>query len=90
MYPLEYLLDDVDEYGKKIGIQFLDHIAQNRVKIINPPSAFLIQNKGVLAMIWELHEKQQWFTPEEHAIIEKYFYQRIFLRKYLKKVMLIM
>lgn len=81
LYPLEYLLDDVDEYGKKIGIQFLDHIAQNRVKIINPPSAFLIQNKGVLAIIWELHEKQQWFTPEEHAIIEKYFLPTYFSKE---------
>ncbi|MEZ2369576.1 glutathionylspermidine synthase family protein [Bacillus sp. RCC_6_1] len=73
LYPLEYLLDDKDSSGKRIGLMFLDHIAQGRVKIINPPSAFLIQNKGVLALIWQLHEQNQWFTEQEHAIIEKYF-----------------
>ncbi|MBJ6870614.1 glutathionylspermidine synthase family protein, partial [Vibrio cholerae] len=59
--------------GKSIGLMFLDHIAQGRVKIINPPSAFLIQNKGVLALIWQLHEQNKWFTEKEHKIIEKYF-----------------
>ncbi|KFK76633.1 glutathionylspermidine synthase preATP-grasp family protein [Bacillus cereus] len=73
LYPLEYLLDDKDSSGKRIGLMFLDHIAQGRVKIINPPSSFLIQNKGVLALIWQLHEQNQWFTEQEHAIIEKYF-----------------
>ncbi|PFK18057.1 glutathionylspermidine synthase family protein [Bacillus cereus] len=73
LYPLEYLLDDKDSSGKRIGLMFLDHIANGRVKIINPPSAFLIQNKGVLALIWQLHEQNQWFTEQEHAIIEKYF-----------------
>lgn len=73
LYPLEYLLDDKDSSGKRIGLMFLDHIANGRVKIINPPSAFLIQNKGVLALIWQLHEHNQWFTEQEHAIIEKYF-----------------
>lgn len=73
LYPLEYLLDDKDSSGKRIGLIFLDHIANGRVKIINPPSAFLIQNKGVLALIWQLHEQNQWFTEQEHAIIEKYF-----------------
>lgn len=73
LYPLEYLLDDKDSSGKRIGLMFLDHIANGTVKIINPPSAFLIQNKGVLALIWQLHEQNQWFTEQEHAIIEKYF-----------------
>ncbi|GAB6499168.1 glutathionylspermidine synthase family protein [Bacillus cereus] len=73
LYPLEYLLEDKDAYGKKIGLQFLDHIAQGRVKIINPPSAFLLQNKAVLALIWELHEKNIWFTEKEQEIIAKYF-----------------
>ncbi|EOO70477.1 hypothetical protein IIC_04607 [Bacillus cereus VD021] len=73
LYPLEYLLEDKDYSGKSIGLMFLDHIAQGRVKIINPPSAFLIQNKGVLALIWQLHEQNKWFTEQEHKIIEKYF-----------------
>ncbi|EJR05452.1 hypothetical protein II7_05379 [Bacillus cereus MSX-A12] len=73
LYPLEYLLEDKDSSGKRIGLMFLDHIANGRVKIINPPSSFLLQNKGVLALIWQLHEQNQWFTEQEHAIIEKYF-----------------
>ncbi|MDR5025380.1 glutathionylspermidine synthase family protein [Bacillus thuringiensis] len=81
LYPLEYLLEDKDTSGKRIGLMFLDHIVQGRVKIINPPSAFLIQNKGVLALIWKLHEQKEWFTEQEHAIIEKYFLPTYFSKE---------
>ncbi|PEW74444.1 glutathionylspermidine synthase [Bacillus thuringiensis] len=85
LYPLEYLLDDKDSSGKRIGLIFLDHIANGRVKIINPPSAFLLQNKGVLALIWQLHEQNQWFTEQEHAIIEKYFLPTYFSKDKFEK-----
>ncbi|MGG2066136.1 glutathionylspermidine synthase family protein [Bacillus sp. S14(2024)] len=84
LYPLEYLVDDTDEGGKKIGLQFLDHIAQGRVKIINPPSAFLMQNKAILALIWELYEKNEWFTTKEQQVIEKYFLPTYFSNEPLK------
>lgn len=74
LYPLEYLDEDVDTNGKKIGHLFLDHIATGNVKIINPPSAFLIQSKATLALIWELYESNSdYYTAEEKEMIKKYF-----------------
>ena len=55
----------------------LDHIAQGRVKIINPPAAFLMQNKSVLALIWQLYEEEVFFEEEERGIIQNYFYRHI-------------
>ena len=74
LYPIEYLHEDVDDKGKLIGQLFLDHIAQGYVKIINPPSAFLMQAKTVMAIIWELHQlNHELYTNEEHEMIESYF-----------------
>ena len=59
----------------------LDHIAQGRVKIINPPAAFLMQNKSVLALIWQLYEEEVFFKEEERGIIQKYFLPTYFTNK---------
>ena len=58
---------------EKDWFTILDHIAQERVKIINPPAAFVMQNKSVLALIWKLYEESVFFTEEEQDIIYKYF-----------------
>jgi len=74
LYPLEFLLNDVDDEGNRIGETFLNLVAENKVKLINPPSAFLIQTKTVLALIWELYEQDSpLFTNEEKEIIQRYF-----------------
>lgn len=74
LYPLEYLDDDIDEAGRNIGHVFLNHIAQGKLKIINPPSAFFMQSKAVMAIIYALFtEKSKLFTDRELAIIEQYF-----------------
>lgn len=45
-----------------------------KLAIINPPSAFLLQNKAVQAVIWGLHENgDDFFTEEEHKWIAQYF-----------------
>lgn len=72
LYPLEYLDEDVDAKGKLIGHQFLDHIASGNVKIINPASAFMIQSKTVLALIWEFSEAG-YYSPEEVEWIHAHF-----------------
>ncbi|WP_439876433.1 glutathionylspermidine synthase family protein [Bacillus mycoides] len=81
LYPIEYLVADTDKNGKRIGLQFLDHIAQGRVQIINPPAAFVMQNKGMLALIWQLYEDQVFFDKEEREIIKKYFLPTYFTNK---------
>jgi glutathionylspermidine synthase len=75
LYPLEFLPTDVDEDGKKIGKLFLNHIADGTVKIINPPSAFMMQTKAVMAVIWDFYNswKTDLFTVEELGDIKRYF-----------------
>jgi len=73
-FPIESLLDDEDSYGNKIGQWLLQLVLEKKLAIINPPSAFLLQNKAVQAVIWGLHENNDdFFTDEEHSWIQKYF-----------------
>jgi glutathionylspermidine synthase len=73
-FPIESLILDEDTAGNKIGQWLIDLVLQKKLAIINPPSAFLLQNKAVQAVIWGLHEsKDAFFTDEEHQWIENYF-----------------
>lgn len=73
-FPIEGLITDEDETGNKIGLWLLELVKAKKLAIINPPSAFLLQNKAVQAVIWGLHEKgDSFFTNEEHNWIEDYF-----------------
>lgn len=73
-YPIEYLVHDVhQESGRKIGLMLLDHVLNKRVAIVNPPSAFLMQSKGLQVLIWGLYEEDEFFTEEELQWIEDYF-----------------
>lgn len=72
-YPIEHLIHDRDrETNANVGNILLDHIVKRKVAVINPPSAFLLQTKGVQVVIWGLHEEETFFTAEEHAWIEQY------------------
>ena len=73
-FPIEGLILDEDETGNKIGLWLLELVKTKKLAIINPPSAFLLQNKAVQAVIWGLHENgDSFFTNEEHKWIEDYF-----------------
>jgi glutathionylspermidine synthase len=74
-FPIESLILDRDpDTGEKVGEQLLQLVAQKKLSIINPPSAFLLQNKAIMSVIWGLHEEESpFFTAEEHRWIEKYF-----------------
>lgn len=84
LYPLEYLLDDQDESGNPIGKIFLDHVVSGKVKIINPPSAFLIQTKAIMAVIWQFVEENRidLFTKEELQDIRTYFLPTYFENRF--------
>ncbi|UNY48745.1 glutathionylspermidine synthase group 2-like protein [Bacillus phage FADO] len=84
LYPLEFLPEDVDEHGKKIGEMFLDHIASGKVKIINPPSAFMMQSKAVMAIVWGIADRTDLFTNEELQDIDKYFLPTYFTNEHFK------
>ncbi|OIN67571.1 glutathionylspermidine synthase [Exiguobacterium sp. KRL4] len=73
-FPIEMALLDRDEDGKELGALLLQLVEMGLLEIINPPSAFLMQAKSVLALIWLLHEsKHAYLTDQEHEIIERYF-----------------
>ncbi|WCF11451.1 glutathionylspermidine synthase family protein (plasmid) [Paenibacillus thiaminolyticus] len=85
LYPLEYLDEDVDAMGKQIGHMFLNHIASGNVKIINPPSAFMMQSKALLGVIWELYEMESvYYSQEEREWIKSYFLPTYFSSDYFK------
>ena len=73
-FPIENLIQDKDQDGNPIGLWLLELVELKKLAIINPPSAFLLQNKAVQAVIWGLHEEQHpFFTEQEHQWINDYF-----------------
>lgn len=74
-YPIEHLIDDEDPVSKeKVGQILLQFVKDKELTIINPPSAFVLQSKAVMALIWGLYEVQHSvFTTEELGWIKKYF-----------------
>ncbi|PFA68047.1 glutathionylspermidine synthase [Bacillus sp. AFS015802] len=74
-YPVEHLVDDRDPMTKeKVGQELLQMAVEKKLAILNPPSSFLLQSKGVQALIWGLHEEgSPFFTEQEHRWIERYF-----------------
>jgi glutathionylspermidine synthase len=74
-FPIELLIQDKDiATDEEIGLQLTDLVIQKKLAIVNPPSAFLLQSKAVLAVIWGMHEERAtFFTEEEHEWIRQYF-----------------
>lgn len=73
-FPIENLILDQDQDGNPIGLWLLELVEKKKLAIINPPSAFLLQNKAVQAVIWGLHEEgHPFFTEQEHQWINDYF-----------------
>ncbi|MCL1696599.1 MULTISPECIES: glutathionylspermidine synthase family protein [unclassified Lysinibacillus] len=74
-YPIEHLIYDEDPLTKeKVGQSLMKLVKQQDLAIVNPPSAFLLQSKAIMALIWGLHEEQHsFYTREEHNAIHKYF-----------------
>ncbi|MBN8194105.1 glutathionylspermidine synthase family protein [Bacillus sp. NTK074B] len=74
-YPIEHLVDDKDPLtDDKVGQALMQLALEKKLSILNPPSAFLLQSKGVQALIWGLHEEgSTFFSEEEHQWIERYF-----------------
>ncbi|WP_336770043.1 glutathionylspermidine synthase family protein [Bacillus bombysepticus] len=73
-YPIEFLMDDIDKDShEKIGLSLLELVQQRKLVIINPMSAFLMQNKANLVVIWGLMEQGEYFDEKEQEIIKKHF-----------------
>jgi glutathionylspermidine synthase len=73
-YPVEHLVNDKEPTtDEDIGQELIKLIVEGKLMVLNPPSAFLLQSKAVQALIWGLHEEGNYFTDDEHEIIERYF-----------------
>lgn len=73
LHPLEFLAVNKDKKGFPLGEHMLKLIALKKIAIVNQPAAFLTQSKAVQALIWNLHEQREFFSEEEHDVIETYF-----------------
>jgi len=83
LYPLEFL--ELADEGRDKGLIFIDHIAKGVVKIINPPSAFIMQSKAVMAIVYSfLSQGSRLFTVEELKLIDKYFLPTYFDERFFK------
>ncbi|RFU67280.1 glutathionylspermidine synthase family protein [Peribacillus saganii] len=74
-YPIEHLVEDEDPETKdKVGLLLLQLVKDGCLAMINPLSAFLLQSKAIMALIWGLHEERNtFFTEEEHHEIDSFF-----------------
>ncbi|MBE3561652.1 MAG: glutathionylspermidine synthase family protein [Ktedonobacteraceae bacterium] len=73
LYPTEHLIEDEAPDGTPVGLALMDLVCRRRLAVINPPVAFVLQNKALLAVLWAMHvAHSEFFTPEEHAWIAQY------------------
>lgn len=73
MYPTEYLIEDSAPDGTPVGLALLDLVRRRRLAVLNPPSAFVLQSKALMALLWAAHlARSDLFMPEEHDWLEHY------------------
>jgi glutathionylspermidine synthase len=73
-YPLEHFAADPG------GPALFDAVARGACRLLNPPSALLLQSKAAQALIWGLYERGEFFDAAERAAIA-----RVFLPTYLDR-----
>ncbi|TKI84736.1 glutathionylspermidine synthase family protein [Bacillus mycoides] len=72
-YPIEDLIEDQDpETGDLVGVELLQLVKEEKLFIINPLSAFLLQPKSIQCLIWGLAEEGAFYTSEEQKWIKEY------------------
>ncbi len=73
LYPTEHLAEDEAPDGTPVGLALMELVRRRRLAILNPPVAFMLQNKALMALLWALHlTRDALFTPEEHQWIARY------------------
>lgn len=71
-HPIEFLIDDVAEDGERIGLALLELVKDRQLAIINAPSAYVLQSKILLWLIWERRKDDTLFTKKEQQWITRY------------------
>jgi glutathionylspermidine synthase len=78
-YPLHILNSKINSSAVERNIvntsgSFLKHlVADHKLAIINPPSAFLLECKATQSVIWNLAQTGVYFTEAERLLIERHF-----------------
>lgn len=73
LYPTEHLLEDEAPDRTPVGLELMELVRKRRLAVINPPIAFVLQNKALVALLWAMHlAHNNLFTAEEHGWIEQY------------------
>ncbi len=73
-YPLEHFAADPG------GAALFEAVLDGACRLLNPPSALLLQSKAAQALIWGLHERGEFFDAAERDAIA-----RVFLPTYLDR-----
>jgi glutathionylspermidine synthase len=66
-YPLEHFAADPG------GADLFDAVARGACRLLNPPSALLLQSKAAQALIWGLYERGELFDDAEREAIRRHF-----------------
>jgi glutathionylspermidine synthase len=85
LHALEKLAEERDADGYPTGAHVLQLIAEKKLAVINPPSAFLTQTKALQALVWSLHEAGEFFREDEHEWIGTYMLPTYFENRFLGK-----
>ncbi|NGZ76372.1 glutathionylspermidine synthase family protein [Saccharibacillus alkalitolerans] len=66
LYPKEWM--SVDDGGEALAYA----VESGQLKLFNPPHAILLQSKGMMAVVWGLHELGMLYDEEEREAIGRY------------------
>ena len=72
LHPLCILSEEKDTEGYPTGAHLLDIISRKKLAVLNPPSALIAQTKALQALIWNLYEVREFFSPAEREVISSY------------------
>lgn len=82
LHPLEKLAVEQDTDGYPTGCHVLKIVAHGKLALINPPAALISQSKAMQALIWNLHENNEFFSPAEQATIQTYMLPTYFENRF--------
>lgn len=72
-HPIDFILKDKSSDGFNIGIELLKLVDENLITILNPPEAYAMQPKSIMAYIWENKNNRTIFDNLDETDIDKYF-----------------
>ncbi|WP_442638186.1 glutathionylspermidine synthase family protein [Rossellomorea marisflavi] len=81
-WAMEIIAQEVSPEGERIGHQLIELIEQKLLEVINPPASFLLQNKMLLALMWQLTEEDNpVYTSEMKEAIKRYIPKSYFFEE---------